>query len=74
MSTRLHKELMDYAQDQGLRIVQASQKKHLKILVELPSGERRMLAVPKGGNNCAINNWKAFTRRLAQGKVPPRGT
>lgn len=65
---------MDYAQDQGLTILQATQKKHLKLLVALPSGERRMLAVPKGGNNCAIRNWQSFVRKLAQGKIPPRGT
>jgi len=65
---------MDYAEEQGLRILRVERGKHFKFIVSLPgTGERRMLAVPTGGNNSAINNWKAFARRLARGQVKPRG-
>lgn len=65
---------MAYAEDQGLRILRVEQQKHVKLTVVVPgTGELRLLVVPSNGNNCAIRNWKAFTRKLARGEVKPRG-
>lgn len=68
MSTKRLNDVLDYINDQGLRVLQIQQGNHYKIVVSLPNGERRKLHLARTSvSNSGLENFKALVRRMARG-------